>query len=1332
MSTKRPGSPLPEESPAKQAKQDIETLPDQPAGESNAVPPQQEEDDDTPLRDLPAISPPGSALRPLRVRPIPTTDNGARLSADQWEQGFPWPKGSRMQYFRRLGRRLHPITLNCRNLTKLVLNYEKGIEKKTLLPGVTFLSPMHTSVLYPQWVAALVKLRSVFQLNTFLDRDVARVAHDLVRLHNLTDKRKRAPNTKDIIQGILHVNGIYPDLRTTLERNPGTLVRGSAHLDLIPFDEIAAVTLDDIDIVASYIATLYRLLTSFPKFFRGHSAKGPASIWGHTHDNWQAAFVVFEAFRDRRRKSLDINENPDSKEAQWYGLITDDDATAAQARIHEADAPPPVDAGASQSELTDVARPEDVALALALPTIRTRDNGHEVPKDGQPGVLDRIVDLMSEMNKLVNEQDFVASKYGQRLTLEESTLLRTELQNYSRVKYDPSRSIDDGLTAPATAEGGSSSSPGNAAHLQALEQGQNDNTTASTRPQTEEVAAITEGGEHDAETDAEDKVEHDEQQSQLIRQLMGTFPAREKDLAEVCRQIGIQDWRHLRMQEMRPSAPQAKPHQVIGAWSIYQRLTSPIRAAILADECGVGKTLQIGMALAISCRLAEEAYASGCENVSLGERKYKPSVILCPPNVIYQIFRELFKWFGDFLIIKVSYGTECSCTDAAMSKCILKENAKVQKWIDDCATDHENPKTAIHRLVSTESEIVNKDSLTDEAGNACGPSQNEKARGSTGTGGTRNDNGASKKQKIKDKKVFVNLKNTDFNWIIIDEGHEFRNPWAAKHKMVQTLPRDGILIVTATPILNRLIDARGYAKLIWRPEWPFKYETDGDIDIETVYDRGTWEAIKNGQAVGGLNMERLISDTEGRQSANASMSPRARQLRDEYVAFIQGKTDPLFFFHPQMVLDFGEHTEHGEEFAIKTVNPLLKMICLRRLMHSQLTLPDGTMASPGATMPPLTVQTVELEPSAALRDEMSQHLEQHARDLSMNTKNKLPQHVGHRVIQQGEKSRINNTVLRILRLMTTHPSFYLLTQPSVRNIRLLLGQAVSRVQASDGPPATVMEVKEIVETDGTGGLRWYFHLTRQSDEEQYPQSKLDMVKMVCAGSPKFAWTVQRVVELCRQGKRVLIYVNHPVTSMLLNALFNYLNIRSLNVRCTSWQPDRVELIRRFNDPTSHVKVLITSFQVGAFGVNYHAVCHHGIILEYPQNLPTLMHAIGRLWRIGQSHPVHWDIVYLRQSFDASMEFHMTQKYAEVLAVEGQIPVEIRGDNRLICAYAITGKYLGTQSSRFPREKVPLLQRDSDLAIREGKFYAAAGEFMMAHPDSNNKFTKGSMPRIALS
>lgn len=155
------------------------------------------------------------------------------------------------------------------------------------------------------------------------------------------------------------------------------------------------------------------------------------------------------------------------------------------------------------------------------------------------------------------------------------------------------------------------------------------------------------------------------------------------------------------------------------------------------------------------------------------------------------------------------------------------------------------------------------------------------------------------------------------------------------------------------------------------------------------------------------------------------------------------------------------------------------------------------------------------------------------------------------------------------------------------------------------------------------------------------------------------------------------------------------------------QRQRDQPVAKFNDPDAPYTYLISSLQLSAFGVNFHKAYHRGITVENAINLSHELQALDRLYRIGQREDVEWKILLCRNSFDSYVETRSLAKFVTTLVAEGQIPAQIQGENRMICAWEILRHQLGQECSRYPRARAKWNEMDSVDIYREGLFYSAA-------------------------
>lgn len=289
------------------------------------------QDSQAPLRHLPSPIYNGSNIRPVQARPIPVINNNMiTLTKEQWRAGTPWPEGSKRGFFQVSVRFRRPEVSQLINLDHYLQKHEAKVQSR--LAGVTFLNP---GELESNWVAGLVGLTTRISStlgSTEMVSDlvhkfrglvlilvvVARVAYDFFRLSN----GQKLPRLPTMVKQISLARTYHRDLRAELNANPGVVIRDRR---VVPVEQLGTITHHGVDPMLSYIAVLYRLLTSFPQRFPQEDDQSP-KIWGFTHNNWQAALFVFRAFKKRRVTNMKSDNSPgerDSLDAIWYGTVAE-------------------------------------------------------------------------------------------------------------------------------------------------------------------------------------------------------------------------------------------------------------------------------------------------------------------------------------------------------------------------------------------------------------------------------------------------------------------------------------------------------------------------------------------------------------------------------------------------------------------------------------------------------------------------------------------------------------------------------------------------------------------------------------------------------------------------------------------------------------------------------------------------------------------------------------------------------------------------------------------------------------------------------------------------
>ncbi|KAF5229897.1 hypothetical protein FANTH_14047 [Fusarium anthophilum] len=831
-------------------------------------------------------------------------------------------------------------------------------------------------------------------------------------------------------------------------------------------------------------------------------------------------------------------------------------------------------------------------------------------------------------------------------------------------------------------------------------------------------------------------------------QLLKPMEPEEQDMEEICEMMGVEtdgiNWSEgIHVPGVMGRGLKARAHQLAGANWISSALESPLRAALLADECGTGKTVQIGLALALHYYRVKAEVEAGTFRPRDENRRFKPSIILCPADLAYQTFNEWSRWFPNFFKIRICHRTTYLTRDHFTRMHIMPHKNGLQNWVNENAASHEDIETlrsiaivpyhtAMRRMILRRRR--NDDNAGDGEANGEDDDNNGDDRDADGddsgdeTGDQAEVGQGEKRRKITAKeKIEFQITGQSYNWVICDDVYPIRGPRPLTHKLIHQLEHEATL-------------------------WPFVFaNTEGGINAGVYFDKDAWPTIRDGGEFGGLTIDHIV------QPDHELYPPTARNelIRDEYIRYIRGKTGPLFLMNPDLFQRFREIKYERPEMAREAIRPLLEMFCLRRGMLTPAIMPDGTSVVPGEGIPQMRIRTVILQ---SYNDHDQQDLYQiakhHYPDLT-SASNEADEHIGHGTIDKAKLTWVNPAVLRTLALSTTNVEFWPLTQKrgedgkttflNSKAIQKLLSKPLrlDRLQsfslpgaaASTAAPTAAADsenVEEVLWRDGVGGLRWYFGQLKLAygDDLEFPTIREDIPKTFCSRSPKLCWTINRVLELKAQEERVLIFVNHPLTSTILTALLTSLCVETLNIRSSHTVDKRAKMVREFNNPQNRAEALVMSYQLGGFGLNLHGACHHGIVVEYPENLPTMLHAFGRLWRMGQEHEVHWDVLYLENSFDGWADSRMASKYADILAAEGDIPDGIEGEYRIICGFELIKRYLGHDSNRYPRTRVTWSEQDHPLVAREGHFYSAVAQYLMQNPQHITEFQGRHLYEIA--
>ncbi|PNP56079.1 hypothetical protein THARTR1_03604 [Trichoderma harzianum] len=1171
----------------------------------------------------------------------------------------------------------------------------------------------------------------------------------------------------------------------TLQNNK-KLMAGYLGFDTVPellhFVDFIDVQLKDIDTVLTSLCAAYKLMTANPKrFCQKSTGNSKESTWDFHHEDWLRAYVAIVFTKARRSKTTEVPEQGPmryvgvrgiSEKSETYGYATLDvvssvhtleegrSFTAVEIEKEMALLDPRHDKEAMR-KLDQRASNEQIARA-----IESFDSIRKKPRSTRESLIENddgtLEDIISE--EVVNTLNVIAPGINLHKTLSGLPKAHQRKEMNEIERQELIKLFRTTLRVYKTSSPHPNLSQGNRYQLQTIA------TAGDVTGLADESGTIGSDKDLDCQMDS----------LRAMRELLGENIPGNQNLEQICEDRGI-DLGTLQVNPRNPSVT-AKPPQIPNAHRLAELLSSNLRSAMLLSECGTGKTFVTLLTLKFLLDERIHAHQNGTLDLLDGDRVFKPNIIFVPSATLNQFFSEVNSdWAGIFDIYSF-YHTRSNCENYDRQIKTIDTLHDLQEHVDRWAKQHKDPETgrvilltaystATYRILETRgSKSLTSDEMNrlSSQGDTIGyDSQDEEMTAIFEDSLEANDEEEGARRIGKSTAAYIRrskkmLTNDMWNVVVCDECHQIKNPGTRANELVRQLDREALLLVSATPLPNHKGDTTNANTFF------------GDLVYASLFD----ESIKL-EAEEPLTLNRVL---HGRVKPTSQLSPRECRRAMEYKSFVEDQHGAAYLLNPNLFMEFAKNNDYGTCVSTLAVGPILKLLSVRRGMLTRMTLPNGDVTFMGKGIAGLKTETVELELPADVKPKLAAHINIMVDKLMSPTEAGPSEMLTGGYVLERPGLMLNGAIYRRLSLASTDINNIKLTSPSARLLQRLsdlrrgtVGEVPQEMSATrllntagvaqnpfddldlqintmdideSGRPeyqrrrearkarskpivaAGRKEVDQVAHFDTTGGLQWNFYNTREDQSLGFPPHRVDQVRYVAWNSPKYIYTVLEALDAQAKGERLLVYTNNPLTSQMVNALLVAAGVPTLHYMSRHSQGERDRAIEEFNNPAKPYTCLVTSLQLSAFGVNLHKACHRGLILEQPNNQAILLQAQGRLWRIGQTHDVHWKILYCRDSFDCYIESRNLEKYATTLAAESGIDSRIKGEARVICAFEIMRQHLGQPCSRYSRARVVWSQMDSRKLEREGFFYSALAKYFFKHPGKSDLVGKHNIKQIA--
>lgn len=451
--------------------------------------------------------------------------------------------------------------------------------------------------------------------------------------------------------------------------------------------------------------------------------------------------------------------------------------------------------------------------------------------------------------------------------------------------------------------------------------------------------------------------------------------------------------------------------------------------------------------------------------------------------------------------------------------------------------------------------------------------------------------------------------------LIADDAHEIKHPRSRKAQTAYLLDADIQFLLTANPVDNKVSDFRGLLFALYKPkEWQINWPMG-------------WKLPR---------VMRMFDDDFNPFKTNGSGSFVPHDASPDYIQALKNRQH-LWRLNPHAYRWLAHQMKFSPEFSRRVLGSIYRLCLLRRGVMSVATMPsNGSPTISGIlALPPVSIRTIEVN----MGHEGFQY-------------NHLANNGFHHIFQSGGPTSVAGAARVINGNETPMAAFNKAWDAFLSHITADLGLADLLTQPGSSytpvPLSAFPTLNALLRNNTDSGMSFYYYMTRrQHDPIQPPGDRVSMIRHLVRRSPKLRWLLVKLEELKKRGEKAVVYCVRPLTKWLVEGVcsmaeFNFL---SLKTKPEHGEETRAAVIADFINPEKRYDFLLSTMRVLGHGVDLHADCHNMIIFELPDSIPTMLSAIGRIRRVGQTNPQEVSILTMKDSYDDYTLYRQFRKHA---------------------------------------------------------------------------------------
>jgi hypothetical protein len=352
--------------------------------------------------------------------------------------------------------------------------------------------------------------------------------------------------------------------------------------------------------------------------------------------------------------------------------------------------------------------------------------------------------------------------------------------------------------------------------------------------------------------------------------------------------------------------------------------------------------------------------------------------------------------------------------------------------------------------------------------------------------------------------------------VVCDEAHYVKNPRTRAAECIRQLYPEHKWFLTATPMLNRVSDYRGYLWQLWKEIWRgLNLEGTNPLEMFKIGFNPRETPVYAASAQNAKQAPMVIRTLDSMPARSDATS----EFIDTIEATDPERAMPLYLLDPDKFRSIGVDNQWDVDTA-KCLAKMLPMVQVRRTMESFVDLEDGSEPfRVGSAIPAFHIKTVVTTFNTDLKKKYQQIVKQFSDKLKGIEQRVAP------VPTKGNEAKdvfVNQDALR----QVQHACFDLDLSHLTKSVKK---RQKSRKKKGEPAVGGLAEINKWRKLDEDCGVSYKWERVRADPTYPVYTDRISMATTIVSKSPKMAYLLKLLAEWCLEGgEKVLIMTKNPM------------------------------------------------------------------------------------------------------------------------------------------------------------------------------------------------------------